>query len=676
MKIALLLLLIFFFIRESVALLKVIDSASRQFKTLDGFWDFLPDYSAESVNEKWWLKPLETYGEVIQMPVPSSFNDITTDARLRDHLGWVWYETFFPTPTLWLNSSGGYDSSERQIYVRFESAHYYAMVFINGEYLTEHSVGHLPFEAEIGPHLLTPSNPGTSHRGGGGGGPSEYMNRLTVALNNTLNATTVPPSAYNYKQNTSQYIYPAGYVEVTWQFDFFNYAGLHRPVKLFTVPAVHVDDVTIKTVPQSEDKQTATDTWNLFLTVWCMGDDTSSAKIKVGVLFPRTNSYLYLGGLENGVERKINMTPQSLWWPYTMDTNYGLLHELTVDVELDGVVVDRYTQKFGFRHVSLDNTSLYINGVKTYLTGINKHEDSDIRGKGLDYALIGRDFANQKWLQSNAFRSSHYPYAQEYLEMADSQGIMVIGECPGVGIQSQNMLPETLSTHERSIREMISRDKNHPSIIIWSLANEPSSNAEAAEQYFGQLFNTSRTLDDTRPYTFVSDQSFDTDLALQFSDLVNVNRYIGWYNDLTVGEWMSEEVYHYVKNYHLQFNKPVIMQEYGAGTIPGFHKLPASPFNEEYQVNVLNWTGLAFDRMREEFLVGEFIWNYADFMTEPDVTRVDGNKKGIFTRQRQPKEGAFFLRERYTGIVDKMNRQREKQNNNKQECRRRNKRKN
>ena len=58
-----------------------------------------------------------------------------------------------------------------------------------------------------------------------------------------------------------------------------------------------------------------------------------------------------------------------------------------------------------------------------------------IRGKGLDYALIARDFENQRWLGSNAFRTSHYPYAEEYLEMADRMGIMVIGECPGVGLK-------------------------------------------------------------------------------------------------------------------------------------------------------------------------------------------------------------------------------------------------
>lgn len=632
----LLLLVLSIFFNDCWALLKVIDSDSREFKTLDGFWNFIPDYTANSVNEEWWVEPLEQHGEVQLMPVPSSFNDIYTDAKLRDHLGWVWYETYFSTPTLWLNSSKQYDSNYRKIFLRFESAHYYAMVFVNGEFVMDHVIGHLPFEVEVGAYLRL-----------------DQMNRLTVALNNTLNSTTIPPSAYNYMANNSYYIYPEGYVEVDWQFGFFNYAGIHRPVKLYTTPAAHVNDVTIKTTPID----TGANLWNLTVTVDIdqPGSDENLAgsyDITLGLL-DRSGTYSLLGSVESGIESSFQVEPEALWWPYTMHEDFGALVTLKVEVvsKSDGETVDVYNQKFGFRHVTWTNTSFYINGIKTYLTGINKHEDADIRGKGLDYALIGRDFANQKWLGSNAFRTSHYPYAEEYLEMADQLGIMVIGECPGAGIQAQNLLNETLKVHKQSIVEMISRDKNHPAIIMWSLANEPDAEPDAAEQYFKDLFESSRPLDDTRPYTFVSDQMFDTVKAFQFCDFLNINRYIGWYQDLGMNQWMTEEVYHYVKNYHLKFNKPVIMQEYGAGTLEGYHKLPASPYNEEYQVNVLNWTGMAFDRMREEFLVGEFIWNYADFLTNPDIERPDGNKKGIFTRERQPKMSAHFLRNRYQNII-------------------------
>ena len=84
------------------------------------------------------------HGDTIPMPVPASFNDITTDAKLKDHLGWVWYETQFTTPTLWLNGSGQYDPSERQIFVRFESAHYYAMVVSYSSHFIEHSFRNPP----------------------------------------------------------------------------------------------------------------------------------------------------------------------------------------------------------------------------------------------------------------------------------------------------------------------------------------------------------------------------------------------------------------------------------------------------------------------------------------------------------------------------------------------------
>lgn len=101
----------------------------------------------------------------------------------------------------------------------------------------------------------------------------------------------------------------------------------------------------------------------------------------------------------------------------------------------EGELLDRYSLPFGIRTLSWDNTTLYVNNVPVYLHGFGKHEDSDIRGKGLDLPLLIRDFNLIKWVGANTFRTSHYPYAEEIMDLADEMGIMVIDECPAVNIE-------------------------------------------------------------------------------------------------------------------------------------------------------------------------------------------------------------------------------------------------
>lgn len=93
------------------------------------------------------------------------------------------------------------------------------------------------------------------------------------------------------------------------------------------------------------------------------------------------------------------------------------------------------------------------------------------------------------------------------------------------------------------------------------------------------------------------------------------------------------------------------MSEYGADTMPGLHELPEYIWSEEYQKEVLSRHFEAFDQLRNEgFFIGEFIWNFADFRTAQTFIRVGGNKKGIFTRDRQPKMAAFHVRKRYHSL--------------------------
>ena len=195
----------------------------------------------------------------------------------------------------------------------------------------------------------------------------------------------------------------------------------------------------------------------------------------------------------------------NFWWPYLMDPNPGYLYTLQVELLSEHRdLIDKYSQPIGIRSIAWTNTSLLINNRPVYLHGFGRHEDSDIRGKGLDLPLIIRDYNLIRWVGANAYRTSHYPYAEEIMDLADEFGIMIIDECPSVDTEA--FYDSLLIKHKNSLTELIKRDKNRPSVIIWSAANEPRTQYPQALGYFKEVINHIKSLDITRPTTIVEAQ--------------------------------------------------------------------------------------------------------------------------------------------------------------------------
>lgn len=353
--------------------------------------------------------------------------------------------------------------------------------------------------------------------------------------------------------------------------------------------------------------------------------------------------------------------------PVPLDAGY--LYTLEVQAVVDDEVVDSIHQTVGVRTVTVDGTRFLINGEPFYFTGFGMHEDHDTVGKAHVDALMLRDFHLLEWIGANSFRTSHYPYSEDVMDYADRAGIVIIDETPAVGLNSgigggifggqgyQTFTPETINdetreVHARVIRDLIARDKNHPSVVLWSIANEPESDTEGAENYFRPLFDVAREADPTRPVGFVNVMlaPHGKCRVSQFADVIMLNRYYGWYvntGDLVAAEkvW-TEELTGWASE-----GKPIIITEYGADTMPGLHQLPAAPWSEEYQVEYLDMNHRVFDSI--EAVVGEQVWNFADFATTAGIMRVGGNKKGVFTRDRQPKAAAHYLRGRWTARASK-----------------------
>ncbi|KAG9339764.1 hypothetical protein JZ751_022430 [Albula glossodonta] len=590
------------------------ESQTREIKELNGLWSFRADFSRSrnlGFEKAWFKSPLAQTGPVIDMPVPASFNDITQEPRLRDFIGWVWYEREVVVPQRWLS-----DGSVR-IVLRVGSAHYYSVVWVNGQQVTEHEGGHLPFEADIS--RVVRASP-------------TVQCRITIAVNNTLTLETLPPGTIQYMNDPSKY--PAGYFVQNTNFDFFNYAGIHRPVLMYTTPNVYIDDITVVT-------GFADNIGVINYQTSVLGSPNPMVKVTL------TDKDGQCVASSNGVAGTLKIVNVNLWWPYLMHENPGYLYSLEVHVtaETSGKrYEDFYTLPVGVRTVQVTKTQFLINNKPFYFHGVNKHEDSDVRGKGLDWPLIVKDFNLLKWLGANSFRTSHYPYAEEILQMCDRHGIVVIDD--------RSFGNASLAHHLVVMEELVRRDKNHPSVVMWSVANEPAAEMPPAEFYFKSVITHTKSLDQTRPVTFITDSNYARDKGAPYVDVICVNSYFSWYHDPGHLEVIPIQLNTQFENWYGKYQKPIIQSEYGADVVPGLHTDPPMMFTEEYQKIVLENYHSVFDQKRKEYVIGELIWNFADFMTAQTVTRVVGNKKGVFSRQRQPKAGAFILRERYWRLAN------------------------
>ena len=587
------------------------DTATRERRPLTGLWRFRLDRAGEGRSAEWFRRPL---AHAQEMPVPASFNDVTADPAVRDHVGDVWYQTTMRVPRGW---------DGQRVVLHFESATHRATAWVNDTEVISHEGGYTPFEAEV-TDLVQAGDEA----------------RITVVVNNTLSWQSIPPGVV---EDT-----PEG-KRLRYFHDFFNYAGIHRPVWLYTTGRCHLTDVTVVTGLAGAHGSIE------FRTEVSGSDSTDGPEVRV-VLRDADGAEIATG---RGASGTLTVANVHRWAP-----GDGYLYDLEIQLIGDaGELLDSYHQSVGVRTVAVDGTRFLINGEPFYFTGFGKHEDLAVIGKGHNDAFLVHDFDLLKWIGANSSRTSHYPYAEAVLDYADRQGIVVIDETAAVGMNMglgggilgqqgyTTFSPETINErtrdgHAQAIRELVARDKNHPSVVLWSIANEPESHTEGAERYFKPLFELTRQLDPTRPVGFVNEvlASHGKCRVSQFGDVVMLNRYYGWYlhtGDLETAELAWE---HELKGWAGE-GKPIIITEYGADTYSGLHSLIPQPWSEEYQVELLDMNHRVFDRV--DAVAGEQVWAFADFATASGIVRVGGNKKGVFTRDRQPKSAAHALRRRW-----------------------------
>lgn len=585
------------------------DGPTRERRSLNGLWQFRVDTDGEGRRGGWWRAPLPCARDIA---VPGSYNDQFSDDTIRDHVGDVWYQTTARVPRGW---------DGQRIVLRFDAATHRATVWVNDVEVATHEGGYTPFEADL---------TGQARAG-------EEI-RITAVVNNELTWQSIPPGIVEDGADGRRQRY---------FHDFFNYAGLHRGVWLYATPTTYVSDLTVTTGldgPTGSVEYSVRTEGGEVLDVSARLSDAAGAMV----------------ASEQGSRGVLEVAGATPWRP-----GAGYRYQLEVRVEDSGSLVDSYTLPVGIRTVKIEGNRFLINAEPFYFRGFGKHEDAPVRGKGHDNVQMVGDFALMDWIGANSFRTSHYPYAEEVLDYADAHGIVVIDEVGAVGqnlglgggmfggqayetFSDETINAESQETHAQAIRELVDRDKNHPSVVVWSIANEPESQTDAARAYFEPLFTLTRDLDRTRPVGFVNMMlaPHGKCRVSELGDVLMLNRYYGWYvsaGDLPAAEraWREE-----LESWAGE-GKPIIVTEYGADTVPGLHSVTPQPWTEEYQVAYLDMNHRVFDDV--EAVVGEHVWNFADFATGPGVLRVDGNRKGVFTRDRRPKAAAHALRRRWRG---------------------------
>ena len=591
---------------DSSGLLYPQQNGVRNVLDLSGLWAFQLD-PAEEGEAKGWFDALPSPRPIA---VPCSWNDLFDDAR--DYLGLAWYRLSTYVPSTWRG---------QRVLLRVGSANYAAKVWINGTLVAEHLGGHLPFVADISQQLVW-----------------DRGNVIAIAVENKQLPARVPPGPGPAGAGVAGVL--GGYPATTY--DFFPYAGLHRQVWLFSVPAAaHIDDVTVVTDIDGGDGI-------VDVKVSTAGPYSGAGKARLEDL--EANLEFRRGA----AEARLRVPSARLWNPGDPH-----LYPLTITLNDAQRVTDAYSLEIGIRTVAVRGDRLLLNGQPIKLTGFGKHEDFPLSGRALNLPMWIRDFELLQWIGANSFRTSHYPYAEEAMQLADKLGFLVINEIPAVGLNfesPQELTAQRLAQCRQQLRELIARDKNHPSTIIWNVANEPmggvplggrsaSTAVEAGMEFFRQMYTDARRLDGSRPVTLVGVQQGVREWHGIF-DVVCVNAYYGWYTEAGQLELGQQALAHELDELHDAFGKPVMITEFGTDTLPGAHNAPSEMWTEEYQLEFLR--GFLEVAGQRPFMFGMHVWNFADFKTGQGTMRAAAmNHKGVFTRDRRPKMAAHFLRSRW-----------------------------
>jgi len=476
----------------------------------------------------------------------------------------------------------------RRWFVCFGGANYEADVYLNGKKLGRHVGGFTPFAFEVTGQLR------------------EKENALVVRVNNQRRRDAVP----------------------TVNTDWWNYGGITRDVRLVEVPETFISDYSVQLARGDGDRAQVK-----------VQLDGTRAQQTVHFLIPELGVDQVLTTDSSGAaQAEIPLSHLERWSP-----EHPRLYTVKVAAETDST-----SERVGFRTVETKGNQILLNGKPLFLRGICIHEENPLRGGRAatreDAKLL---LGWAKELNCNFARLAHYPHNEYMAREADQLGLLLWEEIPVYWtIQWEN--PDTLANARNQLSELIGRDHNRASVIVWSVANETPV-SEPRTRFLKALVDQARSLDNSRlisaamevhrdpadPNIRVVDDPFG-----EFTDLLSFNQYVGWYDGLP-------ESCRRVK-WSISRTKPVVVSEFGGDALAGNHGGPRTRFSEEYQADLYRETIPMLQRIPG--FSGVTPWILADFRSPRRVLPglQDGwNRKGVIGELGAKKQAFFVLKAFY-----------------------------
>jgi len=466
------------------------------------------------------------------------------------------------------------------VLLRFDGVCYYSQVWLNGQELGTHSGGFSPFWFVV---------------------ELQGENRLVVRADNRW-GKWVLPGAHEFS--------------VDWQM----YGGIARDVWCEQVPTVFIEDVRIATTGSGKMKAV----------VRLMNRHEEPARVPValhvsGETLAGVEARLD-GNAREAIELETRIGNPRLW-------GLGAPNLYDISVTAGG---DERRTRIGFREISYDGPALKVNGGEVFLRGINRHDDHPDWGHAIPPGLLLKDIELIQDMGCNAIRGAHYPPDELVLDLCDERGIAFFEEVPAYQLSVEQLGSEqTKLAIRQMLDEMIGRDFNHACVMAWGVLNEAETQIESerARATVGELADHVRALDPTRPVTYCSAVRGEDDKYFDLVDLVCINEYLGWYRgtpaELPALLNRCREVWP---------DKPLLVTEFGAAAIEGFHSADAVKWSEEGQEKFLRETMEIL--LKRKDLSGCFIWQMADVEVVPERAMQrprTKNNKGILSGHRCPK---------------------------------------
>ncbi len=475
-------------------------------------------------------------------------------------------------------------------FLHIGAANYRSHVWVNKRRVCDHEGGFTPFDCEVTAVL----HPGS--------------NFVVIAVDATRQVDGVPS------------------VSIDW----FNYGGLTRDVSLVTVPAAFIDDYDVHLAHGPAFLPDNTEiTGYVHVLDAAVG---TSVSIDIPAAGIKTTAKTDADGRASFAAKAARLT---LWSPQS-----PRLYKVTL-----ASGADILTDDIGFRDIRVDGTRILLNGKAIFLEGANMHEEAPVRGgranSDVDVATI---FSYLRDLNANFVRLCHYPHDERMERAADRNGVMVWSEIPNWQHISYDK-PEVYAKDLFMLKEMIRRDRNKASVILWSVSNETPNNP-VRTKFLTDLANEARHLDPTRLITsaIIGPRGSPTEMTsldplMDALDVIGQNEYIGWYG----GDPRDADTTHWTFP-----QKPIIMSEFGAEAKYGNHGATNARWTEEQQVYVMEHQFVMFRKIPN--LRGVTPWVLMDFRSPTrNIPRLqDGyNRKGLISEDGKKKQAFFLFQKAY-----------------------------